>query len=34
LQGDAASRYLRGLQIVQRGDDYIRATFEWLETPG
>jgi len=34
LQNDAGSRYLRGLQIVRRGDDYVRATFEWVETPG
>jgi hypothetical protein len=33
LQNDAAPRYLRGLQIVRRGDDYVRATFEWVEAP-
>lgn len=34
LQGDAAPRYLRGVQVVRRGNDYVRATFEWVETPG
>lgn len=34
LQSDAAPRYLRCLQIVRRGDDYVRGTFEWVETPG
>ncbi|HEV3010195.1 MAG TPA: hypothetical protein VGX52_14285 [Burkholderiales bacterium] len=34
LQSDAGSRYLHGLQIVRRGDDYVRATFEWVKTPG
>lgn len=34
LQSDAASRYLRGLQIMSRSDDYVRATFAWVETPG
>lgn len=28
------SRYLRGLQVVRRGDDYVRATFEWVLGPG
>ena len=34
LQSDAGSRHLRGLQVVRRWDDYVRATFEWVETPG
>ena len=34
LQNDAEARYLRGLQLVRRGDDYVRATFEWVEAPG
>jgi hypothetical protein len=34
LQSDAGTRYLRGLQIVRRWDDYVRATFEWVESPG
>ena len=34
LQSDAESRHLRGLQIVRRWDDYVRATFEWVEAPG
>lgn len=25
-----AARYLRGVQLRQRGDDYVRATFEWV----
>lgn len=33
LQGESESRYLRGLQIVRHGDDYLRATFEWVEAP-
>ncbi|MGH8687654.1 MAG: hypothetical protein ACREVQ_08090 [Burkholderiales bacterium] len=27
-------RYLRGLQALRRGGDYVRATFEWLSGPG
>jgi hypothetical protein len=34
LQGDGEPRYLRGLQVVRRGDDYVRATFEWVAAPG
>jgi hypothetical protein len=34
LQTDGESRYLRGVQVVRRGDDYVRATFEWLAAPG
>jgi hypothetical protein len=26
-----AVRHLRGLQLLRRGDDYVRATFEWVE---
>jgi hypothetical protein len=33
LVGEPA-RYLRGLQVVRRGDDYVRATFEWVSGPG
>jgi hypothetical protein len=25
-----AARYLRSVQLRQRGDDYVRATFEWV----
>jgi hypothetical protein len=27
---EGAVRQLRGLQLLRRGDDYVRATFEWL----
>jgi hypothetical protein len=30
--GDAA-HYLRGVQLLRRGDDYVRATFEWVQKP-
>lgn len=30
--GDAP-RYLRGLQALRRGEDYVRATFEWVAGP-
>jgi hypothetical protein len=30
----AAPRFVRGLQVVRRGDDYLRATFEWVPGPG
>lgn len=33
LQAQDESRYLRGLQAVRRGDDYVRATFEWVSGP-
>jgi hypothetical protein len=26
-------RYLRGLQLLRRGEDYVRATFEWVAAP-
>src|ERR1700694_799544 len=25
-----SARYLRGMQLLRRGDDYVRATFEWV----
>ena len=28
--GEGAARYLRSVQLRQRGDDYVRATFEWV----
>jgi hypothetical protein len=28
--GESAARYLRSVQLRQRGDDYVRATFEWV----
>ena len=28
--GEGAARYLRSVQLRQRGDDYVRATFEWM----
>jgi hypothetical protein len=28
-----SSRYLRGLQLLRRGEDYVRATFEWVPGP-
>jgi len=28
------TRYLRGLQVMRHGDDYVRATFEWVDEPG
>jgi hypothetical protein len=30
LQTNDTVRRLRGLQVVRRGDDYVRATFEWV----
>jgi hypothetical protein len=33
LQAKDAPRYLRALQAVRRGDDYVRATFEWVSPP-
>lgn len=27
---EGAARYLRGVQLRERGDDYVRATFEWV----
>jgi len=34
VQSKEGARYLRGLQAVRRGEDYVRATFEWLSVPG
>ncbi|MGZ6116019.1 MAG: hypothetical protein ACXWM9_15560, partial [Gemmatimonadaceae bacterium] len=28
---DGAARYLQGTRLLRRGDDYVRATFEWTE---
>lgn len=28
------TRYLRGLQVMRYGDDYVQVTFEWLPAPG
>jgi hypothetical protein len=33
-QDEGATRLLRTLQAVRRGDDYVRATFEWLAGAG
>lgn len=33
LQDDNTARYLRGLKAIRRGDDFVRATFEWISTP-
>jgi len=33
LEKDSELHYLRGLQLVRRGDDYVRATFEWVAAP-
>jgi hypothetical protein len=27
------SRYLRAVQLLRRGEDYVRATFEWVAAP-
>jgi hypothetical protein len=32
-EGDTA-RYLRALQVVRHGEDFVRATFEWVDAPG
>jgi hypothetical protein len=32
-QGEEPTRFLRGLQVVRRGNDYLRATFEWVPGP-
>jgi hypothetical protein len=34
VQAKEGARYLRGLQAIRRGEDYVRATFEWLSAPG
>jgi hypothetical protein len=28
--GEESSRYLRGVRLMRRGDDYVRAMFEWV----
>jgi hypothetical protein len=28
-----ATRFLRSLQIQRRGDDFVRAAFEWVQQP-
>jgi len=33
LQQDNTSRYLRGLRAIRHGDDFVRATFEWISPP-
>jgi hypothetical protein len=33
VQAAEGARYVRGLQAVRRGEDFVRATFEWLATP-
>jgi len=33
VQAAEGVRYLRGLQLVRRGGDYVRATFEWVSAP-
>ncbi len=33
LQEDDSARYLRGLKAIRHGDDYVRATFEWISDP-
>jgi hypothetical protein len=33
LEKDSELHYLRGLQVVRRGDDYVLATFDWLPAP-
>ena len=33
-QAKEGSRLLRCLQAIRRGEDYVRATFEWLSPPG
>ena len=27
---NGSTRHLRGLQLLRRGDDYVRVTFEWV----
>jgi hypothetical protein len=33
LQEDNTSRFLRGKKAIRRGDDFVRATFEWISDP-
>jgi hypothetical protein len=28
---NGSTRRLRGMQVLRRGDDYARVTFEWVE---
>ena len=28
---NGSTRHLRGVQLLRRGDDYVRVTFEWVE---
>ena len=30
---EGAARYVSSVQLLRRGDDYVRATFEWVEKP-
>ena len=30
VTGEEPARYLRGMHLLRRGDDYVRATFEWV----
>lgn len=34
VQAGESTRFVRGLQVVRRGGDYVRATFEWASAPG
>jgi hypothetical protein len=31
LSADGGMRYLRGVKVVRQGEDYVRATFAWIE---
>lgn len=31
VKAQGAARYLRGARLLRRGDDYVRATFDWAE---
>ena len=33
LQEDNASRFVRGKKAIRHGDDFVRATFEWISDP-
>jgi hypothetical protein len=28
---NGSTRHLRGVQLLRRGDDYVRVKFEWVE---
>jgi hypothetical protein len=32
-QEDNASRFVRGKKAIRHGDDFVRATFEWISDP-